>query len=153
MSQHALGLKPDPPESGPAPDFSDHNNYDLVTMFQQMWPGMSDTTHGRARQEIQTLLNWCLTTSLQDDGFAPSPDMSAVNSYYYGVQFLLVAGFWPQQAPFWTSAPPPVPAATPTPPDLARRLLKKFTHDVNDGSEPAQTVIDTLQKAAGEATA
>jgi hypothetical protein len=139
------GLKP------PPPDFSDHNNYDLVTMFQQLWPIMSKEARADARQEIEVLLDWCLTTSLQDDGFAPSPDMSTVNSYYYGVQFLLVVGFWPQQAPFWTDgAPIPLPVNTPKPVELAKTLLDKFKADVNDNSDTAQTVMATLQAALGD---
>jgi len=138
------GLKPPPPE------FSDHNNYDLVTMFQQMWPIMSEDTRAKAAKEIEVLLDWCLTTSLQDDAFAPSPNMSTVNSYYYGVQFLLIAGFWPQQAPFWTnSAPIPLPAGTPAPVVLAKKLNDKFKADVNDNSDAAKKVMEILQAALG----
>ena len=147
------GLKPEAPDHGPPPLFSDHNNYDLVTMFQQLWPNTTETTRTKARAEIESLLAWCLTTSLQGDGFAPSPDMSTVNSYYYGVQFLLVAGFWPQQPPFWTTGAPTVPSGTPAAHVLAQRLLAKFKADVNDDSDAAQTVIATLTAAAGGATA
>ena len=118
-------------------------------MFQQLWPNTTEPTRIKARAEIENLLAWCLSTSLQGDGFAPSPDMSTVNSYYYGVQFLLVAGFWPQQPPFWTTGAPPVPAGTPPAPALAGRLLTKFKTDVNDGSDAAQTVIATLSAAVG----
>jgi hypothetical protein len=139
------GLKP------PPPDYSDHNNYDLVTMFQQMWPVMSAGAKTKAGQEITTLIDWCLTTSVMGDIFAPSKDMSTVNSYYYGVQFLLVAGFWPQQLPFWTTDPLPVPSSAPKPADLAARLLKRFENKIADGSDVAKTVIATL-KAAMPAT-
>jgi hypothetical protein len=135
------GLKP------PPPDFSDHNNYDLVTMFQMMWPMMSGDAKRKAKQEITTLLEWCLTTSLMGDIFAASKDMSTVNSYYYGVQFLLVAGFWPQQLPFWTTAPVPVPSSAPKPAELATRLLKRFQRDFDDKSDVAKTVIATLTAA------
>jgi|SRR6185437_2594222 hypothetical protein len=138
------GLKP------PPPDFSDHNNYDLVTMFQQMWPIMSADAKSKASLEIKTLIDWCLTTSLMGDIFAPSKDMSTVNSYYYGVQFLLVAGFWPQQPPFWTTAPVPVLPSTPSPAELASRLLTRFeVCKIDDGSDAAQTVIATLTAAGG----
>ena len=146
------GLKPDPPDTGVAPLFSDHNNYDLVTMFQLMWPSMLADAHAHAGTEIMTLLEWCLTTSLQGDGFAPSQDMSTVNSYYYGVQFLLVAGFWPHLPPFWTNGGPlpPLPASAPQPVALARRLLGKFTADIDDRSDAAQGVISTLTAAVGD---
>ncbi len=137
------GLKP------PPPDYSDHNNYDLVTMFQQMWPIMSADAKSKAAQQIKDLIGWCLTASLMGDMFAPSKDMSMVNSYYYGVQFLLVVGFWPQQAPFWTTGPLPVPSSAPKPADLAKRLLDRFKASVDDGSDTAQTVIATLTAALG----
>jgi hypothetical protein len=143
------GLKPDQPDAGPAL-FSDHNNYDLVTMFQLMWPSMLVNARTHAGKEIETLLDWCLTTSLQGDSFAPSKDMSTVNSYYYGVQFLLVAGFWPHLPPFWTNGGPlPVPPAAPQPAALAKRLLDKFKADVDDKSDAAQGVISTLNDALG----
>ncbi len=138
------GLKP------PPPDFSDHNNYDLITMFQQMWPIIAAGAKTKASQEITTLIDWCLTTSLMGDIFAPSKDMSTVNSYYYGVQFLLIAGFWPHQPPFWTTGPLPVPSSAPKPAELAKRLLDRFKA-IDDGSDAAQTVIATLTAAQGPA--
>jgi hypothetical protein len=119
-------------------------------MFQQMWPIMSADAKSKASLEIKTLIDWCLTTSLMGDIFAPSKDMSTVNSYYYGVQFLLVAGFWPQQPPFWTTAPVPVLPSTPSPAELASRLLTRFeVCKIDDGSDAAQTVIATLTAAGG----
>ena len=140
------GLKP------PPPDYSDHNNYDLVTMFQQMWPIMSADAKKKAGDQIIDLIDWCLTVSVMGDIFAPSKDMSTVNSYYYGVQFLLVAGFWPQQPPFWTTGPLPVPSSAPKPAELAKRLLDRFTAEFDDKSDVAQTVIATLTAAQGPAT-
>lgn len=135
------GLKP------PPPDFSDHNNYDLVTMFQQMWRVMTPNAKKKAGEEITTLIDWCLTTSLMGDIFAASKDMSTVNSYYYGVRFLLVAGFWPQQKPFWTTGPVPVPSSAPKPADLAARLLERFKKEFDDKSPNAKTVIKILTAA------
>ena len=135
------GLKP------PPPDFSDHNNYDLVTMFQQMWSIMLSDAKKKAGEEITTLIDWCLTTSLMGDIFAASKDMSTVNSYYYGVRFLLIAGFWPQQKPFWTTGPVPVPSSAPKPADLAARLLERFKKEFDDKSPNAKTVIKILTAA------
>lgn len=117
-------------------------------MFLQLWPGMTEDTRAQARTEIETLLGWCLTKSLNGGGFEPSPDMSTVNSYYYGVQFLLIAGFWPQQPPFWTTPPVPVPAGTLPPSVIAANLLSGFKA-FDDGSGPAQTVKATLTAALG----
>jgi hypothetical protein len=140
------GLKPNPRQSGPTPDFSDHNNYDLVTMFQQVWPAMSGTTQAAAGLEIRTLINWCLTKSLQDDQFAATPGMSMANSYYYAISFLAMVGFWLRQ-PFWTTAPVPVPSGTLPPKELADRLLVRFKTDFNDNTKSAHDVIDMLNDA------
>ena len=135
------GMKP------PPPDFSDHNNYDLVTMFQQMWCIMPPDAKKKAGEEITTLIDWCLTTSLMGDIFAASKDMSTVNSYYYGVKFLLIAGFWPQQKPFWMTGQVPVPSSAPKPAELAARLLERFKKEFDDKSPNAKTVIKILTAA------
>jgi hypothetical protein len=142
------GLKQEPLSPTSQPTFSDHNNYDLVTMFQQLWPGMPDAAQRQAGNEIKTLLTWCLTKSLQGDVFAPSKGMSTANSYYYGIVFLKVAGFW-LSPPFWTSAPVPVPDGTPTPAQLASRLLTRFNRDFNDGTPDAKRVVDLLRQVPG----
>ncbi|HTR86340.1 MAG TPA: hypothetical protein VMI56_17800 [Reyranella sp.] len=135
------GLKP------PPPDYSDHNNYDLVTMFAQMWDFMDQTARNTAIAEIKNLIEWCLTTSLVGDMFAPSKDMSIVNSFNWGVQFLQVSGYWPPQKPFWADDRSSLPS-TPNPHELAARLLARFMRpDINDHSPVANKVIKTLQAA------
>lgn len=143
------GLKPDQWENGHAPQFSDHNNYDLTTMFKTLWPDMPEEGRTAAGQEITALLAWCLTTSLQDDHFERSPDMSVVNSYNYGVLFLQIAGFWPQiMTPFWTNSPIAVPPGTASPAAIAARLLKGF-RPYDDDSDVARAVRTTLTAASG----
>jgi hypothetical protein len=131
------------------PTLADHNNYDLVTMFQQLWTAMSEPTKDDARREIKKLIDWCLTKSLQNNQeFAPSKNMSPQNSYYYGVVFLQVVGFW-LSTPFWTTSPIPVPDGTLQPKDLAGKLLKRFNQKYNDGGTDAQKVVELLEQASG----
>jgi hypothetical protein len=130
------GLRQEPLSPFSQPTFSDHNNYDLVTMFQQLWPGMPDDAKQEARKEISLLLDWCLTKSLQGDIFAPSKRVSTINSYYYGVVFLKVAGFW-AVPPFWTT--PPV-VDKPDPRELAAKLRARFDREFYNGTNDAKTV-------------
>lgn len=145
------GWKPEPPlKSGPAPPYNDHNNYDVVTLFASLWRIISPELRARVRVEIQKLLAWCLTQSLQGDEFVRTPDMSRVDSYYYGVKFLDAVGFWKQAKAFWTDgAPMPLPPDTPSSQDLAACLLAKFSKEVDDHSEAAETTIEILTAAQG----
>ena len=131
------GLKVEPVNPLSQPTFSDHNNYDLVTMFQQLWPGMPDVAKENARKEIRILLDWCLTRSLQGDIFAPSKNVTTINSYYYGMVFLKVVGFW-AQPPFWTTAPV---VEKPKPLELAVKLRARFDREFNNGTNDAKTVV------------
>jgi hypothetical protein len=118
-------------------------------MFQQLWTAMSEPTKDDARREIKKLIDWCLTKSLQNNQeFAPSKNMSPQNSYYYGVVFLQVVGFW-LSTPFWTTSPIPVPDGTLQPKDLAGKLLKRFNQKYNDGGTDAQKVVELLEQASG----
>jgi hypothetical protein len=142
------GWRPEPSDSGPAPPYSDHNNYDVVTLFASMWRVMSPDLRAQARTAIRKLLAWCLTRSLQGDEFAPNPGVSRVDSYYYGVKFLQAVGFWQQASAFWTDGGAmPLPDGAPPSTELADRLLKKFRDDVDDHSEAAETTIEILEAA------
>jgi len=137
---------------GSKPCFSDHHDYDVVTLFKNAWQGIDEAVHQQARPELQKLLNWCLTTSLQGDQFAPSDGMTTVDSYYYGVRFLEVVGFWKPAGAFWPQGPLQVPPGAPQPPTLARRFLDKFVNGgVDDGSESAQETKRVLNAALASA--
>lgn len=137
---------------GSKPCFSDHHDYDVVTLFKNAWQGIDEAVHQQTRPELQKLLNWCLTTSLQGDQFTPSDGMTTVDSYYYGVRFLEVVGFWKPADAFWPKGPLPVPRDAPQPRALAQRLLNKFVNGgVDDGSESAEETKRILNAALASA--
>jgi len=82
-----------------------HNNMDIVTLFQYGWSSASDQQRKTMQAEIEKMLHWCLTESLQTDGsFTPNlADGSLEESMEYGVAFLARIGFFDNSKRFWTS--------------------------------------------------
>jgi hypothetical protein len=82
-----------------------HNNMDVVTIFQYGWSSASDQQRKTMQAEIEKMLHWCLTDSLQPDGSFKSilPDGSLEESMEYGVSFLARIGFFDKSKRFWTS--------------------------------------------------
>jgi hypothetical protein len=82
-----------------------HNNMDVVTLFQYGWPSASDEQRKAMQAEIEKMLHWCLTESLQPDGsFKPTiADGSLEETMEYGVAFLARIGFLDKSKRFWTN--------------------------------------------------
>lgn len=82
-----------------------HNNMDVVTLFQYGWPRASDRQRQTMQAEIEKMLHWCLTDSLQPDGSFKTmlPDGSVEESMEYGVSFLARIGFFDKSKRFWTT--------------------------------------------------
>jgi hypothetical protein len=120
--------------------FSDHNNYDVVTLFDCGWKAASWKQREVIRHEIQALLDWCLTRSLQDDHFGKE---TTIDGYYYGVRFLDRIGFWDKAKRFWLSDDISLPNGCPTPEKIRERLLEGFK-TVDDGSEYCETIAQIL---------
>jgi hypothetical protein len=82
-----------------------HNNMDVVTLFQYGWPSATPEQRRNMQAEIEKMLHWCLTDSLQPYGsFKPIlPDGSVEESMEYGVSFLARIGFFDKSKRFWTS--------------------------------------------------
>lgn len=118
---------------------SDHNNYDVVTLFACGWKQAPDY-RDRMRKEIQELITWCLTKSLQYDQFGTD---RTIDSYYYGVRFLDRIGFWDETKRFWRNDNIPLPPGCPSPETIRQRLLLGFKF-VDDGSEYCETVTQIL---------
>jgi hypothetical protein len=128
------------------PQYSNHNNYDVLTIFCFGWPHMTRDQKQRARKEISSMLEWCLTKSVCGDRFL-APGESAIDAYYFGVRFLDRVGFWDSAKRFWSRKPPSLPADAPAPSDLCKRLQRGFSK-LNDVSEEGATVRALLQVAA-----
>jgi hypothetical protein len=83
-----------------------HNNMDVAVLFRYGWP-LADAGQRQAMQaELQKMLNWCLTESLQPDGsFLPIlPDASLEEANYFGAVFLARIGYFDRGRRFWTNA-------------------------------------------------
>jgi len=81
-----------------------HNNMDVVALFKAGWPHASVAQKKAMTVEIEKMLHWCLTESLQPDGsFKPHPvDGSLEEGEYYAASFLGRIGFFDKSERFWT---------------------------------------------------
>jgi hypothetical protein len=127
------------------PLFLDHNNYDAVTLFSCGWNIMTAAQQKAAKDQMQTVLTWCLTDSFKGDSFVVPEDVNPVDEYYFGVKFLNVIGFWnPGQGP-WPADMLTVPPRTPKPKDAAAALYCYFRNHIDDGSPAAETTKKILE--------
>ncbi len=85
-------------------EYWNHNNMDVVTLFKFGWPGASDAQKKAMSVEIEKMLHWCLTESLQADGsFKPNiADGSIEEGMDYGAAFLGRIGYFDKSKRFWT---------------------------------------------------
>jgi hypothetical protein len=90
-----------------------HNDMDVVMLFRYAWPTASPTQRARMSAEIQKMLDWCLTQSLQPDGSFKFnvADGSIEDAEYYGASFLDRIGFFDRSKRFWTDQDFPQAAA------------------------------------------
>ena len=81
-----------------------HNNMDVVALFKAGWPQANAAQKKAMTAEIEKMLQWCLTESLQADGsFKPHPgDGSLEEGEYYAASFLGRLGFFDKSERFWT---------------------------------------------------
>ncbi len=124
--------------------YSNHNNYDVLSIFYYGWPHMSAEQKKSSRTEIAAMLAWCLTSGLPDPAAAAGPSM--LDTYYFAVRFLDRAGLWDSAKRFWLHKKPDLPAGSPAPHDLALRLQDGFAK-LRDSSEEADTVRELLRIA------
>jgi len=58
--------------------YSNHNNYDVLTILSLGWPHMPSARKDEARAEIAAMLDWCLAESVDGDGFKSLGSVEAV---------------------------------------------------------------------------
>jgi hypothetical protein len=82
-----------------------HNNMDVVALFKAGWSHANAAQRKAMTVEIEKMLHWCLTESLQTDGtFKPHvADGSLEEGEYYGASFLARIGFFDKGERFWTN--------------------------------------------------
>jgi hypothetical protein len=123
-----------------------HNNMDVVTLFQYGWASASDQQRKTMQAEIEKMMHWCLTESLQPDGsFKPNlADGSLEESMEYGVSFLARIGFFDKSKRFWTNQD--FPQAE----EVRARILayvRKHQSSGGAGGTQYQGVLDDLNDA------
>jgi hypothetical protein len=107
---------------------SNHNNYDVATLFQLGWPELRADQRQRARTELERLLGWCLATGIAPDGtvVARAKSESLVEGYYFTIAFLDTVGYFDPAKRFWTDR------AWPKAPALRARLERHVRRLHND---------------------
>jgi len=87
--------------------YVNHHNMDVVTLFRLGWPQATDAQKSAMAAEINKMLHWCLTESLQNDGSFKSNEGDGADSLEettaWGVEFLNRIGFFDRSKPFWTN--------------------------------------------------
>jgi hypothetical protein len=84
--------------------FTDHNNMDVAVLFRFGWTAANDKQRHTMTEQIQKMLDWCITESLQADGsFAHGGDDSIEENTYFGTAFLSGIGFFDHSRRFWTT--------------------------------------------------
>jgi hypothetical protein len=87
--------------------YVNHHNMDVVTLFRFGWPQASDAQKNAMATEIDKMLQWCLTESLQRDGSFKASKADGADSLEettaWGVAFLDRVGFFDRAKRFWTS--------------------------------------------------
>jgi hypothetical protein len=84
--------------------FTDHNNMDVAVLFGFGWQAADPAQKQVMAEQIQKMLDWCLSQSLTKDGtFTQGGDDSIEENTYFGVAFLSRIGFFDASKRFWTS--------------------------------------------------
>lgn len=83
---------------------TNHNNYDVVTLFSLGWPHMREDQREAARVEIRRMLGWALTRSIGAEGeIAPTAAAEPLGDmYYFAAAFLDTIGYFDKRKRFWT---------------------------------------------------
>jgi hypothetical protein len=92
---------------------TNHNNYDVATLFKLGWDQMRGDQRQRAHAELERLLGWCLTSAITADGaaVARAKSESLAEGYYFTIAFLDTVGYFDPAKRFWTDrAFPEAPA-------------------------------------------
>ncbi len=86
--------------------YTNHNNMDAAVLFGFGWNSATEAQRKMMAAEIDRMLNWCITESLQPDGsfrITGYGDDSVEEADYFGITFLTRIGFFDRSRRFWTS--------------------------------------------------
>jgi hypothetical protein len=80
-------------------------------------------------EQIEKMLNWCLTESLQADGsFVHGGDDSVEENTYFGAAFLSRIGFFDRKRRFWTKR------EFPEAPEIRQRITRFINQHRTEGA-------------------
>jgi hypothetical protein len=84
--------------------YENHLNWDLVVVFRYAWPSLDEATRASVRGEIQQMLDWSVSQSLQKDGSFKTSEIDDTfgDAQMYGAWFLRDAGYFDTAQRFWT---------------------------------------------------
>jgi len=118
---------------------TNHNNYDVATLFQLGWAEMRTDQRLRARAELDRLLGWCLATAIAPDGtvVARAKSESLAEGYYFTIAFLDTVGYFDPAKRFWTDL------AFPEAPALRTRL-ETHVRRLHRGDPMARMALERL---------
>jgi hypothetical protein len=109
--------------------FTDHNNMDVAVLFRFGWNTANSTQRLAMAEQLQKMLDWCVTQSLRKDGsFAQGGDDSMEENTYFGVAFLSRIGFFDPHQRFWTSK------EFPEAPEIRQRITRYIAAHLNSGA-------------------
>ena len=109
--------------------FTDHNNMDVAVLFSVGWHAADTRQRQIMTEQLQKMLDWCLTQSLTKDGtFAQGGDDSIEENTYFGVAFLTRIGFFDASQRFWTTK------EFPEAPEIRQRIERFIAEHRNSGA-------------------
>jgi hypothetical protein len=119
---------------------SNHNNYDVATLFRFGWPAMREDQRRRAGAELNRLVDWCLQTAIAPDGrvMARAKGESLAEGYYFAIAFLDTVGCFEPAQRFWTDR------TFPDEPALRARL-KRHVLELHQEDSMVRMALDRLR--------
>jgi hypothetical protein len=120
---------------------TDHNNMDVAVLFRFGWSAATDTERREMADELQKMLDWCLSQSLQADGyFAQGGDNSIEENEYFGTAFLSRIGFFDRSRRFWATRD------FPEAPEIRQRITRYILQHQNSGAVGGSYYEHALQE-------
>jgi len=121
-----------------------HNNMDVAMLFGWGWSEASEAKRQAMRVELEKMLRWCLSESLQPDGsFQPIvADGSLEEANYFGAAFLARIGYFDRGRRFWTDEEFPEAGA------IRQRIVDHISENLKTGGaggEYYRTILEELR--------
>ena len=122
--------------------YTNHNNMDVVRIFQLGWNQSSPDQKNAMRVEIRKMLHWCLTESLKPDGSfkLQDSDDSQETSITFGTSFLSRLGYFDKSKRFWTDE------EFPEAPGVRENIIHFIRTHIHSGGEGGVYYHDTLRE-------